>query len=293
VRARVPILVTLLAAVALGAVALAESGPALGRRVDDALDRTFLKPGWVNSSVGGHKVTLRGSVPDEMTRALVVLIAGNVPDVRRVADELTVDPALEKWRPTLHEQRLDALANARIALRTDPELLVYTTLRASLEGGKIVVRGAVAKQDHRVAIEARLLASEGVTKLENHVVVRDDAPRRSPPGAPTGEHAELEREVNQALRADVLLTSRARIDAHAWGGRILLQGTAEDRIARDYAVELARKQLRAHEEHRARRPGPFERLLRGAPEAPASEDRPIGSVVSNVLIRPARRAASE
>jgi len=71
------------------------------------------RAGWVRVRTEGATVTLLGRVPDELTRAVVVQSVRNVPGVKVVNHDLTVDGSLPSWKPTRVELARLRLENAR------------------------------------------------------------------------------------------------------------------------------------------------------------------------------------
>src|SRR4051794_4378487 len=84
--------------------------------------RPYLKAGWVEVAVDGRTVELSGKVPDELHRRLAVLVCKNDPDVGRVEDKLSVEPALIPWSPTKEELDRLVARNAQNVLRADRRL---------------------------------------------------------------------------------------------------------------------------------------------------------------------------
>jgi osmotically-inducible protein OsmY len=217
----------------LAGVPAAVRESALARAVETALDlNARLRPYDIEVRGDDDVITLGGAVPNLELRSRAAELAGSVPGVSRVENELVVDPDLPEPRPEVERtsgERLDDWVlelRARLAFRLDREL-EYTDIEVASYRGELTLAGEVrsASQRERALETARDLS--GVEQVTDRLRVRE-APLSGEPG-----------DVARRLADSPALSERA-IRVVTEEGRLVLQGEVASQAERELAEALAR-----------------------------------------------------
>ncbi len=192
---------------------------------------------------GDGVVTLRGQVPSEQARATAGRLAEAVPGVRRVANEIAVDPRLQAGAPadrTLGENLDDRALEAKVHLAF--------SLNRSLQGTDITVRayrreivlsGTVdSKAQRALAGEIAENAPE-VARVENQIRLRGE----TGPATASTDVADPAKRVERALAGNANLNPY-RIEVLEKDGRLVLHGRVKTGAEKDLAGYLAREAAR-------------------------------------------------
>lgn len=190
---------------------------------------------------GDGVVTLRGQVPSEKAKATAGRLAEAVPGVRRVANEITVDPGLDAGAAadrTLGENLDDRALEAKVHLAFG--------LNRSLEGGGITVRayrreivlsGTVDSKAQRALAGDIAENTPEVVRVENEIRLRGET---AGPATAPAEVADPAKRVERALAGNANL-SPYRIEVLERDGRLVLQGRVKTGAEKDLAGYLARE----------------------------------------------------
>ena len=127
-----------------------------------ALMLNALVPSSVDASVDDGVVKLTGTAPCQYERSEAELVAGNVPGVVRVDDEIELDGPAPKAEDVRHSIKEAFKRNAKL----DAE-----SLSVSSSNGIVTVSGVVGSwSEHDAAVEAAW-AAPGVRSVEDEIVV--------------------------------------------------------------------------------------------------------------------------
>jgi osmotically-inducible protein OsmY len=127
-----------------------------------ALMLNALVPSSVDAIVDDGVVKLTGTAPYQYERSEAQLVAGNVPGVARVDDEIELDGPAPKAEDVRHSIKEAFKRNAKL----DAE-----TLSVSSSNGTVTVSGVVGSwSEHDAAVEAAW-AAPGVRSVEDEIVV--------------------------------------------------------------------------------------------------------------------------
>lgn len=155
-----------------------------------------VSPTRVNVDTAGGVVTLKGIVPTAAEKAAAEEIARKVEGVKSVTSQLTVDPNAVGGVPTGQEVRDKAAgvvgsaaqeikegAGDAVLLTNIKTRLVaagYTNVNVDVNQGEVVLKGAVASDKDRIAVEAVVEKADGVTKINNQLTVQGVSPPPTP-----------------------------------------------------------------------------------------------------------------
>lgn len=174
----------------------------------------------VGVEVHGGVVTLTGTVPTWAARNAAQDAAHRVPEVRDVANEIVVGQYLPHPLPV----DVEIVRRVRSALEaTSP-----TTSRAivsSVSGGVVTLEGVVASKEDRDALVASVVATEGVRRVQNWILVR-------PPADPAEE---LRAQAARALARHAEHAAK-HIDVDLSGDVVKLSGTVRSEAERAAVV---------------------------------------------------------
>lgn len=125
------------------------------------------------------RVVLSGEVASETEKSEAAELAESVEGVKKIDNRLEVEPGLSTRE--VHDrslgERLDdiaLLAKVRAALRLDRETRPLD-LEVSVRGGTVRLRGPVPTEEMRKKVLDRVVAVEGVEKLEDELRVMKQA----------------------------------------------------------------------------------------------------------------------
>ena len=199
----------------------------------------------ITAAAGGDGVvTLRGQVPSAKVRAAAGRLAEAVPGVRRVANEISVDPRLETGATadrSLGENLDDRALEAKVHLAF--------SLNRGLDGADITVRayrrqvvlaGAVDSKAQRALAGEIAENAPQVVQVENEIRLRGEAER---PDTATADLADPAKRVQRALVENANL-SPYRIEVLEKAGRLVLQGRVKTGAEKDLAGYVAREAAR-------------------------------------------------
>lgn len=216
---------------ALGSVGQALRDTRATAAVKAALElNRHLKPLRIAVSTEGGVVTLRGDVPREELKTMAAQVAGAVPNVRQVVDQLRVVPGSAPAGPDGRSVG-ESLDDEAVAV----QVRLALSLRRELEGAEIGVRafrrqvtlaGELGRPGQREVAVQTARATAGVEGVTDDLRVR---------GAPAGSLA-----VERTLRANPNLAAYA-LQVREEGGRLVLRGRVRTGAEKELAGLLARE----------------------------------------------------
>ncbi len=192
---------------ALAACALCVLLTACETRVDDAVLTARIKtemtadgrvsPTRVNVDTLNGIVTLKGEVPTQQEKDAAAQVAGKIEGVKRVENQLSVNPATAgTGLPTgneMKEQVKNAASQVAQEVKTEATDAVllgaiktrlvaagYNTVAVNVNRGEAALSGEVATEKDRIAAEAIVSKMNGVTKTINRITVKGATPAPSP-----------------------------------------------------------------------------------------------------------------
>jgi hyperosmotically inducible periplasmic protein len=208
----------------------------------------------IDVSAEGDVVVLKGEVPNEETRALAGRVAGNVPEVGQVRNELRVNGALPPAAPagegrTIGENLDDQAVEAkvRLAFSLNKELK-GTDISVKSYRKTVTLQGDVGTEAQHQAAVLAARETFGVAGVTDQLRVGGaGAPAAAPVGAPTaataagasGPPGSVARAVEQALAASPSLAAYG-LKAREEGGRVVLTGVVRTAAERELALATAR-----------------------------------------------------
>ncbi len=216
-----------------------------------------IKARHINVSTRDGVVTLTGFVEGGPQRELAVQIARTTDGVRQVKDALTLtrppqepravattgaDPGADPGATTVASASDDALITARVQSKFFVDDRVKgRRVDVDTRGGVVTLSGQVADEDERA--QALLLArtSDGVVRVEDHLIVAPYAAPtvETPPAAPL-EDATLITTIQAKYFVDPVVKASA-VDVSARDGVVSLNGTVPTDAARKQAIAIAQK----------------------------------------------------
>jgi osmotically-inducible protein OsmY len=211
----------------------------------------------IDVSAANGVVTLSGQVEDPMVREQAVALARESEGVARVDDQLVVATTGSATAPA------DRAATARAAERDttnvtttpgwittkiqaqyflDPEIKPWNIDVTTSSGGIVELRGEVDSADDKAEAVRIAQATEGVTRVEDHLRIRGDAAA-----------ATADTEGDSLANSDPWITAKVQakyfldedvkgldLDVTTREGVVTLQGTVETESERRHAVAIAR-----------------------------------------------------
>jgi osmotically-inducible protein OsmY len=189
------------AARSLGGLLLAFSMTLTGceKRVDDALLTARVKtqmtaegqvsPSRVNVDTLNGVVTLKGEVPTQQEKEAAASAARKVDGVKRIDNQIIVNPATAGTGvpsgTEVKEATKEAVGNVaqEVAKETGEALLIskikarllaagYGKVAVDINQGEATLKGEVATDKDRTAVEAIVQKVEGVTRINNQLAVK-------------------------------------------------------------------------------------------------------------------------
>ena len=147
-----------------------------------------VSPTRVNVDTAGGVVTLKGVVPTPAEKSAAEEIARKVAGVKSVTSLLTVDPNAVGGVPSGQEVRdkaAGAVDNAAQQVKEEASEAVllaniktrlvaagYSNVNVDVNRGEVTLKGVVASDKDRIAVEAFVEKVGGVTKINNQLTVQ-------------------------------------------------------------------------------------------------------------------------
>ncbi|MGE0126524.1 MAG: BON domain-containing protein [Blastocatellales bacterium] len=181
------------------------------KRVDDAILTAKVKtqmtadgrvsPTRVNVDTLNSDVTLKGEVPTQQEKDAAEQAARSVEGVRSVSNQIVVNPAVAgAGLPTGEEMKRQAEkaiggVGQEVKKEASEALLLgaitarlaaagYSNVKVGIEQGVATLRGEVASEKDRIAVEAIVEKIEGVKQINNQLTVRGRAATPTPTSTP-------------------------------------------------------------------------------------------------------------
>ncbi len=210
------------------------------------LNRT-LAPLPIDSSTEGDVVILRGEVPTEEARLLAEKVAGGVPDVRQVRNELRVNPAATGTVPgdertvgeNLDDRGLEG--KVRVAFSLNRELK-GTDISVSVYRKVVTLSGDVGSEAQRQAALLVARDTPGVASVSDQLRVGGGGAAAAPSAGPGGPAVlapgATAQAVGQAFAASPSLAAY-RLTAREEGGRVVLAGVVRTAAEKELAGSTA------------------------------------------------------
>jgi hyperosmotically inducible periplasmic protein len=205
----------------------------------------------IDVSAEGDVVVLKGEVPNEETRALAGKVAGNVPDVGQVRNELRVNGALpaataagegRTMGENLDDQAVEA--KVRLAFSLNKELK-GTDISVKSYRKTVTLQGDVGTEaQHQAALLAARETAGVATVTDQLRVGQAGAPSGAATTDPTaaataGPPGNTARAVEQAFAASPSLATYG-LKAREDGGRVVLTGVVRTAAEKELALATAR-----------------------------------------------------
>jgi hyperosmotically inducible periplasmic protein len=189
-------------------------------------------------------VVLRGEVPSAEARAAAVKVAGGVPDVKRVDDQLHVNPSLGAPRAegrslgeNFDDHALEAKVKMALSLSRD---LKGSDVHVSAFRREVTLGGTVASEAQRQLALQIAQQTPQVSFVKDGLQVEGASGAAAPPTAPTAATpADRARTVESALAANPNL-ARYVLKARIADGRLVLTGRVRTGAEKDLAGLVAR-----------------------------------------------------
>jgi osmotically-inducible protein OsmY len=246
----------------LGAVGtkLGEVGESVGEKLRATKTKGAVKAALeLNRNLNSHHievdalddgtVILRGELPSEEVRADAIRVAAGVPDVRRVDNQLRVDPALAAASPegrsfgeTFDDHALEAKVRLAYSLSKD---MKGADVKVTAFRREVTLGGTVTSEAQRqVALKiAQQTPQVSTVKDALQVAGAAPAPSGSPAAAaasaPAGAPADPARAAQAALAANPNLAGFV-LKVQKVGGRLVLTGRVRTGAEKDLAGVVAR-----------------------------------------------------
>ncbi len=187
-------------------------------------------------------VVLRGAVPSEEVRANAARVAGGVPDVARVDNELRVDPTLapssgegRSFGENFDDHALEAKVKLAYSLSKD---MKGADVKVSAFRRDVTLGGTVASEAQRQAALQIAQQTPQVGSVKDALQVAG-APAGSPAPPSAGAPADPARAAQNALATNPNL-ARFVLKAQMVGGRLVLTGRVRTAAEKDLAGVVAR-----------------------------------------------------
>lgn len=190
-------------------------------------------------------VVLRGAVPSEEVRANAARVAGGVPDVARVDNELRVDPTLapssgegRSFGENFDDHALEAKVKLAYSLSKD---MKGADVKVSAFRRDVTLGGTVTSDAQRQAALQIAQQTPQVASVKDALQVAGapGAPAGSPAAASAGASADPARAAQTALATNPNL-ARFVLKAQMVGGRLVLTGRVRTGAEKDLAGVVAR-----------------------------------------------------
>ena len=196
-------------------------------------------------------VVLRGAVPSAEVRATAARVAGGVPDVARVDNELRVDPTLapssgegRSFGENFDDHALEAKVKLAYSLSKD---MKGADVKVAAFRREVTLGGTVASEAQRQAALQIAQQTPQVSTVKDALMVAGAPPAGSaPPAAPApsapshaGAPADPARAAQTALATNPNLAAFV-LKAQMVGGRLVLTGRVRTGAEKDLAGVVAR-----------------------------------------------------
>ena len=206
-----------------------------------------VKARFINVSSDNGVVTLRGRVDNENAHDQAVAIAKSTDGVRQLIDQLAVGPA-SAARGTSERNNPDWIAT-RIQARffADPRISTRD-ITVTANNGSVTLSGRVASDREKEEVVAIARGVEGVTQVDDRLVVQPGAEAVATTGTPATPASDLARRLDDArvtssIQAKFFLDNNIkgrRIDVTTRQGVVTLRGDVASDNERGQALLLAR-----------------------------------------------------
>ena len=194
----------------------------LREAVEEALDwEPVINAKRIGVSAKDGVVTLTGHADSFPQKREAERVAGLVPGVRAVACELQIAS------PTQYEigdEELARKASNAIAWNT---MLSKGTIQVWVDKGRVTLEGTLESREQRKSAEESIRCLEGVTDVNNHIVV-----------TPGVNRIAVRTQIESALLRNAKLDAN-NITVEVRSGRVLLKGTVHSWVERDEAERAA------------------------------------------------------
>ena len=194
----------------------------LREAVEEALDwEPVINAKRIGVSAKDGVVTLTGHVDSFPQKREAEKVAGMVSGVRAVACELQIasPPQYE-----VSDEELARKASNAIAWNT---MLPKGTIQVWVDKGRVTLEGTLESQEQRKSAEQCIRCLEGVTDVNNHIVIKPGVNRIA-----------VKTQIESALLRNAKLDAN-NITVEVRLGRVILKGTVHSWVERDEAERAA------------------------------------------------------
>jgi len=190
--------------------------------VEEALDwEPIINAKRIGVSAKDGIVTLTGHVASFPQKREAERVAGLVPGVKAVACELEVASPL---RLEIRDEEIARRASNAIAWNS---LLPKGMVQVWVDHGRVTLEGTLESSEQRKSAEQSIRCLEGVTDLNNHIVIKPGVNRIA-----------VKTQIEAALLRNAKLDAN-NINAEVRSGRVILRGSVHSWVERDEAERAA------------------------------------------------------
>jgi osmotically-inducible protein OsmY len=217
----------------------------------------------VDVRVANGVATLSGTVRTEAAEQQALTAVRGVEGITRVEDQITVEQAQQAEARRDTDARgtagVDTAAPGWIATKiqaqyfVDPDVKPWNVDVTTTAGGIVELRGEVDSEQAKAEAVRIAKATEGVTRVEDHLRVRSAAGDRDAANRPAETGAPVETEAANTQAGEAWTTAKIQskyfldtdvkgrdIDVTTQNGTVTLRGTVESERERRQAVAIAR-----------------------------------------------------
>ncbi|MFY8134602.1 MAG: BON domain-containing protein [Aquimonas sp.] len=204
----------------------------------------YLRADRLDVEVSNGIATLKGSVPEEVSKELATAIASGIEGVSEVRNELTIGSGTATAKPrrfgevlddgTINEAIESKLAWSRFA--DDLQVVVAT------RDGGVTLTGHARSADARAAANRLAATTRGVGAVDDRIVVGEGIGMVKPASAAPAGTAISDTWITTKVKYTLLYSSNVAgsdIDVSTEAGVVSLRGTLHSGIERALAIELA------------------------------------------------------
>lgn len=206
----------------------------------------YLRGSRLDVEVTDSIATLKGSVPEEVSKELAEAIASGIEGVSRVENQLQVEPQVSPGTPLHFDEVLDdgtitKAINSKLAWSRFADDL---RVAVSTHDGVVTLTGHARSRDARVAANRLAATTRGVAAVNDQVVIGDavGAVMLKPAAVPPAGTAISDTWITTKVKYTLLYSrnvSGSRIEVSTEGGVVTLRGTVDSGAERALAIELA------------------------------------------------------